>query len=93
MKQSSSQQALGDLFIPTTPAKEAHDLLVFEGQANSAAGSWAFIKDRPLETCYDLLCDSSTFVVGVLGLLGQYMHLYLLYISSINKPFRHSQGR
>ena len=63
----------GDLFIPTTPAKESHDLLVFEeGQGQSSQNtevkeegqrSWAFVKDKPLETCFDVLCDSQTFQV------------------------------
>ena len=63
VSRSVSQTALGDLFIPSTPAKEAHDLLVFEeGQTEGATG-WSLVKDRPLETCHDILCDSSTFQV------------------------------
>ncbi len=66
MSQSISQNALslGDLFIPTTPAKETHDLLVFDkADKQGDVTPWAFIKDRPLETCYDLLCDNATFQV------------------------------
>jgi len=58
----------GDLFIPSTPAKETNELVDFENHSLPGSGStWSFIKDRPLETCYDLLCDSSTFVVGLIA--------------------------
>ena len=29
--------------------------------APSAETSWSFIKDRPLETCYDFICDNTTY--------------------------------
>ena len=62
MSRSTSNLGSGDLFIPSTPAKESHDLLLFEEQKDRNP-AWALIKDRPLETCYDVLCDTNTFQV------------------------------
>ena len=65
---SASQMDATDLFIPTTPAKESHDLLNFDPEQTKESlrgPSWTFIKDRPLETCYDVLCDSQTFQVNI----------------------------
>ncbi len=60
------------MFIPSTPAKESHDLLQFDEQKDRNP-AWALIKDRPLETCYDVLCDAPTFQVlsGFLQPTGQ----------------------
>lgn len=72
MSRSISQNKVGDLFIPSTPAKETHDLVVFEDQQGAegapsgiSSSAWAFIQDNPLETCYDLLCDNLTFQVAI----------------------------
>ena len=62
MSRSTSNLGSGDLFIPSTPAKESHDLLLFEEQKDRNP-AWALIKDRPLETCHDVLCDTNTFQV------------------------------
>lgn len=66
---TSSSKSLSDLFVPTTPAKESQDLLVFEDAQKQSAKetpsvekvSFAFMKDKPLEMCYDVICDSQTF--------------------------------
>ena len=65
---SASNLSTGDLFIPSTPARESHDLLLMdegEGHKDMKSSDWMFIKDKPLETCYDLLCDSYTFQVRI----------------------------
>ncbi|KAK2143923.1 hypothetical protein LSH36_799g00015 [Paralvinella palmiformis] len=62
---SSSSLSSGDLFFPSTPGKESHDLLLLdESQGHSdqdKAINWSFLKDKPLEICHDLLCDNDTF--------------------------------
>ncbi|XP_074640587.1 WD repeat-containing protein 11-like isoform X2 [Tubulanus polymorphus] len=53
----------------TTPVSQdiSNNLLVFEDaeksdtQKESSSSAWMFIKDKPLNTCYDVLCDSSSF--------------------------------
>ena len=57
---SSSKSSFNDIFVPTTPAKESQDLLTFEN-ASASGESWSFVKDKPLEMCYDVLCDNQTF--------------------------------
>ena len=65
----SKSQSQGDLFIPTALSVDnCDDLVTFEGQDSSR--SWSFIKDKPLESRFDLLCDSPTFHVS-----SMYFHL------------------
>ena len=81
MSRSTSNLGSGDLFIPSTPAKESHDLLLFEEQKDRNP-AWALIKDRPLETCYDVLCDTNTFqVTKKYNAFLLYRFSVLLYIS------------
>jgi len=66
MNSSYSKTGHGDLFVPCTPGREGlQDLVLFEGkQTTTSPGSdvsWLFIKDRSLETCYDVICDNVTF--------------------------------
>ena len=55
----------GDLFIPTTPAKETNDLLQFDDnkKEDGKESRCHLMRDKPLETCYDVLCDNSSFQV------------------------------
>ncbi|CAH1783668.1 unnamed protein product [Owenia fusiformis] len=45
----------GDLFIPRA---ESQDLVQLEDKSTL---EWSFIKDKPLETCYDVLIDNKSF--------------------------------
>ena len=63
MSRSTSNLGSSDIFVPTTPAKESHDLLTFGDEVKDRNPAWALIKDKPLETCFDVLCDASTFQV------------------------------
>ena len=59
----SQSQSEGDLFIPNAPVRNGSaDLVSLEDDDSSR--SWSFLKDRPLEARFDLLCDSSTFQVS-----------------------------
>ncbi|KAK2170890.1 hypothetical protein NP493_1127g02083 [Ridgeia piscesae] len=65
----SHSQSQGDLFIPTTPVKDSGgDLVSLEDEDRSR--SWSFIKDRPLEARFDILCDSLTFQKQEMGRLN-----------------------
>ncbi|KAL4232352.1 WD repeat-containing protein 11 [Mactra antiquata] len=52
----------GDLFIPATPSyKEAHDLVDLSETSDGKIPAWKTHKDKPLEKCYDFLCDNETY--------------------------------
>ena len=52
----------GDLFVPSTPARETNDLVdLGESEQDKV---WSFVKDRPLENSFDVLCDNNTFQVN-----------------------------
>ncbi|XP_064630114.1 WD repeat-containing protein 11-like isoform X2 [Lineus longissimus] len=54
-----------DLFIPPTPqTRDVNDLVTFDDNKSAdsdASSEWKWVKDKPLETCHDLLCDSASF--------------------------------
>jgi hypothetical protein len=67
--QTVSASHSGDLFIPSTPAKENQELVSFEDENAAASANddkkneFAYLKDFPLETCFDVLVDGQTFQV------------------------------
>ena len=62
----SASSTSGDLFIPT-PQRETQDLLQFESPDKDTTVDYSFLRDKPLETCYDILCDNQTFQVDTLA--------------------------
>ncbi|CAL1537683.1 unnamed protein product [Lymnaea stagnalis] len=62
VKGDNTQEAVGELFIPPTPAyKETRDLVILDEDFDIQKIQSALFRDQPLERCYDTLCDNQSF--------------------------------